>query len=84
MFSDMFKYHQQTKIIDKKLDDALKIMNLSHDVTIAELKSQYKKLVKKYHPDLSKNEHDKKIKEEKFKQINDAYQKIDKFLKNNK
>jgi len=85
IFDGMFQSYRCVKRpVDKKINDALKIMGLSYPICIDELKIQYKKLVKKYHPDLSKNEKDKKIKEEKFKQIIDAYQKIDKFLKNNK
>lgn len=50
----------------------LKIMELSGDeISIPLLKKQYKKLVKKYHPDLNR---DDKNAEEKFKQLSTAYQ----------
>ena len=39
-------------------------------ITIAALKKQYKKLVKKYHPDVNRED---KNAEEKFKQISAAY-----------
>lgn len=52
--------------------DFLKIMELSGcEISIPLLKKQYKKLVKKYHPDLN---HDDKNAEEKFKQLTNAYQ----------
>lgn len=50
----------------------LKIMDLSpqDEINAEVLKKQYKKLVKLYHPDLNNNDHEK---EEKFKQLNSAY-----------
>ena len=51
------------------------ILNLPQNATEEEIKKQYKKLAKKYHPDrnthLSKEE--QKINEEKFKEITEAY-----------
>lgn len=53
---------------DKK---CLCIMELKADgLTVESLKKQYKKLVKKYHPDLNQND---KNAEEKFKQLSAAY-----------
>ncbi len=53
----------------------LEIMELKpHELTIDSLKKQYKKLVKKYHPDL--HQHDKQTAEEKFKQLTNAYQRL--------
>ena len=47
------------------------LMELSpEDITLASLKKQYKKLVKKYHPDINR---DDKNAEEKFKQLSIAY-----------
>nr|QJR98170.1 molecular chaperone DnaJ [uncultured Alphaproteobacteria bacterium] len=61
---DMF-YTEQEK-------DFLKIMELSgSEISIPLLKKQYKKLVKKYHPDINR---DDKNAEEKFKQLTNAYQ----------
>jgi DnaJ-class molecular chaperone len=40
------------------------------DVSIAEIKSHYRRMVKKYHPDVN---HDDKNAEEKFKQLTIAY-----------
>lgn len=53
----------------------LQIMEIKPGELNAEnLKKQYKKLVKKYHPDL--NQDDKKAAEEKFKQLVQAYQQL--------
>lgn len=49
----------------------LKIMELSvAEINLEALKKQYKKLVKKYHPDLNQGD---KMAEEKFKQLSNAY-----------
>ena len=49
----------------------LKIMELKpSEVSIDRLKSQYKKLVKKYHPDLNRDDKDA---EENFKKLSAAY-----------
>ena len=51
----------------------LKIMELSADnISISVIKKQYKKLVKKYHPDLNRD--NQEVAEEKFKQLTAAYQ----------
>jgi len=52
---------------------ALSVLNLDISVTVAELKTRYKLLVKQYHPDVTGG--DKKL-EERFKQINEAYETI--------
>ncbi len=50
--------------------EAMAIMGLSPPVTLDEIKSHYKKLAKKYHPDLNK---DNSEAEELLKKINMAY-----------
>ena len=51
----------------------MEIMEIKPQELSAEnLKKQYKKLVKKYHPDLHQD--DKQAAEEKFKQLTNAYQ----------
>lgn len=50
--------------------EALALMGLSPPVTLEDIKTQYKKLAKKYHPDLNKNN---KQAEELLKKINMAY-----------
>ena len=52
----------------------LKIMELNiEDVSEASLKRQYKKMVKKYHPDVNPNNKDA---EEKFKILSTAYKSL--------
>ncbi len=51
--------------------DYYKILEVSKTSTDAEIKSAYRKLANKYHPDKNKND---KTSEEKFKEINEAYQ----------
>ncbi len=51
----------------------MEIMEITpKDLNAGTLKKQYKKLVKKYHPDV--NPENKEIAEEKFKQLTNAYQ----------
>lgn len=54
-----------------KYRDYYEILGLSKDASEKEIKSAYRKLAKKYHPDL--NPGDEKA-QEKFKEINEAYQ----------
>jgi DnaJ-class molecular chaperone len=46
------------------------VLGVSKNATEAEIKSQYRKLARKYHPDLNKND---KVSAEKFKEISSAY-----------
>lgn len=63
---------RNTIFYTEKEKDFLKIMEISgEEMSIPLLKKQYKKLVKKYHPDLNRND---KNAEEKFKQLTNAYQ----------
>ena len=60
------------KIIDKKLEKALKILGLNSDSNLTEVKTRYKTLAKKWHPDVQ-NESKSKNKEDKFINITNAY-----------
>ena len=62
---------------DGKAKSALRIMNFDGPVTLTELKSRYKELVKRLHPDANGGDRDA---EEKLKDINQAYATLKKFL----
>lgn len=53
------------------MKDYYEILGVSRDATEKEIKSAYKRLAKKYHPDLNPGN---KAAEEKFKEINEAYE----------
>ncbi|MFH1625045.1 MAG: J domain-containing protein [Pseudomonadota bacterium] len=54
-----------------KYRDYYEILGLKRDASEKEIKSTYRKLARKYHPDVNP---DKKEAEEKFKEINEAYE----------
>ena len=53
-----------------KYKDYYETLGIKRDATDAEIKSAYRKLARKYHPDVNKT----KEAEEKFKDINEAYE----------
>ncbi len=56
-----------------KLSEAYKVLNLPSTATPEEVKKQYKKLAKEFHPDVNKDSGA----EDKFKKINEAYQVVE-------
>ena len=60
------------KVINKKLEKALKILGLNSDTNIKEVKTRYKTLAKKWHPDVQ-NKNNIRNNEDKFINITNAY-----------
>jgi molecular chaperone DnaJ len=54
----------------KDLYDTLGVLKTA---TAEEIKKAFKKLAMKYHPDKAKDDNDKKVNEDRFKEINEAY-----------
>ena len=52
------------------MKDCYEVLGVEKSASDAEIKSAYRKLAKKYHPDMNQ---DNKEAEEKFKEVNDAY-----------
>ena len=50
--------------------DYYEVMGLARDATQDEIKRAYRKLARKYHPDVSQEEHT----EERFKEVGEAYE----------
>ena len=63
------------------IEEAYKILNVNQNSSEEEIKSAYKKLSKKYHPDLYQDNPLADLAEEKFKEINEAYEVLTKFSK---
>lgn len=53
------------------MSDYYKILGVSRKATLAEIKKAYRKLARKYHPDLNPGD---KVSEKKFKEITEAYE----------
>ena len=66
------------KEISTEIKQCLKIFDFTEDFNEKQLKKKYKELVKKYHPDLNRDFHNK---EKNIKEINKSYSKLIKFLK---
>ncbi|MDH3323932.1 MAG: TerB family tellurite resistance protein [Flavobacteriaceae bacterium] len=64
----------------KSTDNAYKILEITKEATIDEIKAAYRKMAKKYHPDKVTHlgEEHQKGAEEKFKQVKEAYDHLQK------
>ncbi len=58
------------------MKDPYEVLGLSHDASNDEVKSAYRRLSRKYHPDANINNPNKAEAEEKFKEIQQAYKAI--------
>lgn len=63
------------------IEEAYKILNINQNSSKEEIKLAYKKLSKKYHPDLYQDNPLADLAEEKFKEINEAYEVLTKYYK---
>ncbi|MCB0444513.1 MAG: TerB family tellurite resistance protein [Gelidibacter sp.] len=61
-------------------DNAYKILDITKDATVDEIKAAYRKMAKKYHPDkvIHLGEEHRKGAEEKFRQVQEAYERLQK------
>lgn len=58
------------------MNDPYEILGVSKDASQEEIKKAYRKLAKQYHPDNYANNPLKDLAEEKFKEINEAYEQL--------
>ena len=54
--------------------DYYDVLGVDRNASDDELKKAYRKLARQYHPDLQTGDHQKKTSEEKFKEVNEAYE----------
>lgn len=71
-------------ISNYKLQKAYKVLNLKKNANFKEVKNAYRKLAKRYHPDVYKVHDTQSMKsaEKKFNEITSAYEIINKYIKN--
>ena len=55
------------------IDDPYKVLGVSHDASDEEIKQAYRRLAKKYHPDLNPGD---EVAQKKMQQVNAAYEQI--------
>ena len=58
------------------MSDPYQILGISRNATEEEIKKAYRNLSRKYHPDANVNNPNKEQAEEKFKQVQQAYDQI--------
>lgn len=59
----------------EEFEKALEILDITTRLTHSELKNRYRKLSKRYHPDMQGGD------EKKFREINEAYKLVDEYMK---
>ena len=74
-FFDEQKKIKKNKVIDKKLENCFKVLELNSDSTLKEIKSRYKIQAKKWHPD-TQNSVASPNNKDKFIDISNAYKTI--------
>ena len=74
-FFDQKKEKVKDNVISKKLSEAFKVLGLSKDSNLKDVKTKYKILAKKWHPDALQNIEDK-VNKDKFVIISNAYKLI--------
>jgi curved DNA-binding protein len=57
-----------------KFRDYYEILGVARTASAKEIKDSYRKLARQYHPDMERNASKKKASEDKFKEINEAYE----------
>jgi len=65
----------------KKIDAARKLLGLSSEATLQEIKEAYREKVKNFHPDKAKNELEKEKNKEIMAQVNQAYKILLEYIK---
>ena len=68
--------------MEKKMRDPYSVLGVSPNATDEEIKKAYRKLSRKYHPDANINNPNKAAAEEKFKEVQAAYDQIVKAKEN--
>ncbi len=63
-------------MVPKPMNDPYRVLGISRDATEEEVKKAYRAMARKYHPDNYINSPHAKLAEEKMKEINEAYEQI--------
>lgn len=69
------------KLSAAEIDKARRVLDLGEKASLKEIKTAYRSLSKKWHPDRCREE-DQKLCHEKMKEINRAYETIMKYVEN--
>ena len=68
--------------MERKMRDPYSVLGVSPNATDEEIKKAYRRLSRKYHPDANINNPDKAAAEERFKEVQAAYDQIVKAKEN--